>query len=609
MIKGTENITMGDLISRRVPFAVPMYQRAYAWECGEAEEVADFINDIRELYQKRVSASSSSMKHFFGGLVSIDKFAPNTATGKVLEVVDGQQRLATFVITFDLLVKALTKLSDMARDAGDSITENDAKSYATQTESEFVKYLEVVPGHGNVQRLRLRLSKADNNFFEKLVNVISATEERASHTRLKCARDKIRDELVNPILDDTVTPPGDKLQNLITLRLCLTDDCHVVHIVSDDPQEAYRLFAILNDRGKTLSDGDLLRSHTLQILEGHVLQQPQVEEYWDRILSDTQTSIDRFLRGYYASYVGRRPPQRDLYDSFRKEFFSQPLPLNAGDALKVEQRVKEMLSESITFSRLREGEWPYTTSSVTAWDQDRLNRLMAVLKHDLCLPLLLSVYHRWRNKEDEFSKLVNLLERFVFRYITIVKARPSRLADLYYNHARAIRNTSVSYSLKTLEADLKSIIVRDADDTLFAKSLGNLDYSESSQRKIIKHLLTTIEDHYDWLRRGAHGMPKPDKTKVWDMQPNTIEHVYPQNPTSPIANLEPVKHKIGNLSFWGSGSNAAASNKMFVDKKPMYAISTVELNRELAKLADWNRAELDKRQQDLIQKSLEIFKF
>lgn len=65
MIKGTENLAVGDLISRRVPFAVPIYQRAYAWE---AEEVGDFVSDIGDLFRLRLREQSTDKKeHFFGG--------------------------------------------------------------------------------------------------------------------------------------------------------------------------------------------------------------------------------------------------------------------------------------------------------------------------------------------------------------------------------------------------------------------------------------------------------------------------------------------------------------------------------------------------------------
>jgi uncharacterized protein with ParB-like and HNH nuclease domain len=80
MIKGTETLPIGDLISRRVPFVIPRYQRAYAWE---EDELNDFIADIQNLYNLRLNIAPEPMKHFFGGLVSVDLFAGNTAAGRI----------------------------------------------------------------------------------------------------------------------------------------------------------------------------------------------------------------------------------------------------------------------------------------------------------------------------------------------------------------------------------------------------------------------------------------------------------------------------------------------------------------------------------------------
>ncbi|MBW4513471.1 MAG: DUF262 domain-containing protein [Scytonematopsis contorta HA4267-MV1] len=111
MIKGTETLPIGDLISRRVPFVIPRYQRAYAWE---EDELNDFIADIQNLYNLRLETLLEPMKHFFGGLVSVDLFAGNTAAGRIYEVVDGQQRLATFIITIALVVKSMDDLAKHA---------------------------------------------------------------------------------------------------------------------------------------------------------------------------------------------------------------------------------------------------------------------------------------------------------------------------------------------------------------------------------------------------------------------------------------------------------------------------------------------------------------
>jgi hypothetical protein len=73
----------------------------------------------------------------------------------------------------------------------------------------------------------------------------------------------------NWILKDSILSTSKKLECLLQLQRCVTDDCYVIHTISTDRDESYKLFDVLNDRGKTLSDGDKLRSYTLELLENH----------------------------------------------------------------------------------------------------------------------------------------------------------------------------------------------------------------------------------------------------------------------------------------------------------------------------------------------------
>jgi uncharacterized protein with ParB-like and HNH nuclease domain len=602
---GTETLKIGDLISKRLPFVVPRYQRAYAWEAGEAEEVSDFISDVNGLLEARFMNKPKG--HFFGGLVSIEKPAPGTETGRLFEVVDGQQRLATFMITINLITKAFLKLSEAAKQSGASKIKNAAKAHAGIIENSFIKYTEV-EGDEARERLRLKLSKADNDYFERLMEGVSQQSPRDSHKRLQRAMDKIDSELIEPIINNTTASLNEKLQRLLALKACLTDDCFVIHIKSEDPKEAYRLFAILNDRGKPLSDGDLLRAYTLQLLEGNPRIQQQVESHWDSILKYTDNDIDRFLRYYYASCVGERAPKRDLFNSFKEKFFKAlPETLSASQARGLERLVNSIRLESNTFAKLNIGEWPYDNPTATDWDRNRFWRLMSILRHDLCLPLLLSAHSQWGAQEKKFVELINLLERFVFRYISIVKNRPSRLADKYYKNAVAIRKNSATYLLDSLAKDLRDLMDRDADVNQFTNQLAKLSYDDSTQRRIIRHFLTTLEDYYTWFNKGAKRKAKPDKSRSFDVMQNTIEHIYPQNPKTPTADLAPLVNDIGNLSFWGPDDNVEAGNKSFTDKKKLYISSSVRLNRELASLPDWNKAELEGRRKRLIEMALKIF--
>lgn len=613
MIQATENLRFGDLISRRVPFEVPRYQRSYAWD---EEEIKEFLQDITELYNARIPPSSSPMSHFFGGIVSVNRQVGGTTHGRIYDVVDGQQRLTTFMLTICAILDGLKSIANDAKTAGDDQISQAAQSYADTSKGDYLFYREVVD-YTTEERLRLNLSKADRNFFEQLIKNISDARtrrsfDRDSHRRLQNAWKQISQKLVRePILDSPDLTNREKIDRLLQLRSSMTEDCHIIHIVSDNHQEAYRLFSILNDRGKTLSDGDLLRSYTLENLENYPDRQEHIGEAWDKMLGRTEGQIDDFLRAYYPSHQGKRAPRKELATTYRSTFFDYPRTLEQGqeaEADTIRDRVLAMQRESEAFFDIVEGIWPYPVPSVTAWDVGRLHKLVKVLKHTICIPLLLSTYRRL--DEQGFTNLVNLLERFSFRYITIVGVHAGRLGDLYNKHAKSIRDNPTAYSLSGFRSELQTLQTASARESTFANALTDkLVYQTPSMRQIIRYFLSTLEDYYQWYAQGASGDPKPDRTRVFDLNTLTIEHIYPQHPApgTEKPSLEPYIHTVVNLSFWSASDNQAASNSPFSAKQPLYRNSSVALNRELAELTDWDEDALNSRRDRLIAMATAIF--
>ncbi|NJL06333.1 MAG: DUF262 domain-containing protein [Chloroflexaceae bacterium] len=168
MIQTTESIDFGRLITGHSPFSVPKYQRAYAWD---EDEVTEYLDDMERLYRDRVNSSENRMPHFFGGLVSVRRFASGTPHGYIHDVVDGQQRLATFMITICAILEGLKIIEQKATASGDAGATDDAKIEREKTETNYFFYLEGV-GRQTQKRLRLSLSKADNKYFEDLMRNI-----------------------------------------------------------------------------------------------------------------------------------------------------------------------------------------------------------------------------------------------------------------------------------------------------------------------------------------------------------------------------------------------------------------------------------------------------
>jgi hypothetical protein len=85
-----KRLDIGTLLHARLPFMVPKYQRAYAWE---QEEIEDFTEDLRRRWNNRETGAQPK-PHFFGGIVSIQLTDATNVIGRRFEVIDGQQRLA-----------------------------------------------------------------------------------------------------------------------------------------------------------------------------------------------------------------------------------------------------------------------------------------------------------------------------------------------------------------------------------------------------------------------------------------------------------------------------------------------------------------------------------
>ncbi len=586
------DLPFGDLFAQRPPFEVPKYQRSYAWE---EEELKDFIRDLDHTLAARQSGAPK--KHFFGGVVCLQHVAQN-ALGRKYEIIDGQQRLATFGLCFARLRHWNEVLGAECQVAGESDNANLAKARAERIRTNLLEFQDEVDGKP-VQQQRIVLSKGDKEFYAALISGTLPNPVRESHKLLLKANEAM-DEFIRRIVGAHKDNKR-KLAALDALAKAATEDCHVVHLVSQTKSEAYRLFEVLNDRGRSLSEGDLLRSTTLEWLEGATSLQDQAEKIWDEILAAKASHIDRFLRVYYASRIGKRAGHRSLFDDFLRDIFRSQAHAN------IIKTLKEIYSAYSIFNRLAEGDWPYDNSTVPLWDRNRLKLLLLVLKNELSLPLVLSASEM---TDKSFSSLVHMVEFIVFRHIHCCRQHPSKLDSVFLTQATEIRKKPNRYKTSALRSALKKIQDTYSTDAVFREGIrSELVYREKAGNTVIKYFLTTLDQFDSWYRGGATGAPTcKDKTAVFDLSQVEIEHIYPRKAASPDANMEPLKQHLGNLSFWGPNDNTKAANQTFQAKKKFYSASKVTLNQELSTLPKFEEQELEHRENDLIKRGLAIFR-
>src|SRR6267143_1703371 len=156
---GFEQLGIGSVLSRNT-LLVPLNQREYSWT---EREVNGLFQDIYK------AISENAPEYFLGSIVAIPR-KPG-----VLEVVDGQQRLATSAILLAAIRNALK-----GRKADELIVERIEGTFLTTLDAQ-----------ARVRVPRLRLNVTDGAFFEKRVleSDASTASQAKSHRLINEAVD------------------------------------------------------------------------------------------------------------------------------------------------------------------------------------------------------------------------------------------------------------------------------------------------------------------------------------------------------------------------------------------------------------------------------------
>lgn len=601
IIKEQRYSDVATLFGTNCAFHVPKYQRGYIWE---EDNIEDFLRDLDICVNRRVQKEPT--EHFFGSILTVET-PVSGAERRQYEIIDGQQRLATF----GLLVAILVKLCDRLKDKAKKQTTKKLIKHRVSKLKEYLS-LEDVVNRKPVLLKRLVLSEVDQAFYEALLEHGSADpQQRESHHRLLSAYQKIEQHVSSSLGNLT---PEEKVDRIGHFEEVLQNDCSFVHITTNRRQDAYRLFSVLNDRGMSLSAGDLLRAATLELLDSSMLakQQNAVAGLWDSILVDEPDDTDAFLSWYQTARTGSRPRSSLLFDDFFVAFFPSraEIPLSTTKANAVVKEVNQLRKGIDKLRLIHDGTWPFVgATSVTEWDKSRLRLLISELRHTNCMPLLLSAIELG---ESRFADVVHATERFIFRYKVVCNQHIGSATAIYNDHAKAILESPSSYRLRDLVGSYESLLLAKAEDTIFRENINLLTYSESTGNKALRYFLMTLDDYWRWVNEGANGKPKvKDKSRVFDPAQTTIDHLYPQNASGKdrLKALEPIKQNVMNLTLLGQDDNVAAGKKSWSAKRQLLAKTSSHMSRDAARMMRLTKAELKRRQRKIANAALKIFRF
>lgn len=548
-ISGAE-YPLAKIFSSDFDYAIPSYQRPYAWTEVQA---GDLFSDLYDFFVKEKDDT-----YFLGSIVLIkDEGKPNA------EVIDGQQRLTTLTI----LLAAL------------------ASYFSGDLRSDFENYLRE-PGRasqGLMPKPRLTLRERDRKFFADYVQNLKFKELIAldpAQLDNESQRNIRRNaELLLQKLD--VSFQG------ATERLCefgafLVQRCFLVAVSTPSQQAAFRVFSVLNSRGLDLLPTDIIKSDIIGNIKSPD-KQDDVTERWEEL--EVQTGRDGFaeLFGHIRMIFAKEKARRTLLEEFR------------------EQVIKKYESPETLMSTVVE---PFAEAYLIAKKCQYLSTTNAAAVNALL---------KWLNRIENSDWLPSAIKFLATQgknadYVLWFFRKLERLASFmhicgYDVNQRIERYASVLSELEgshSLEAPISAVDLGPEEKSEMLQVLDGDIYLMTARRR--NHLLLRLDA---FLGDGA---------ATYDNGLLTIEHVLPQtvDPASDWQALWPDEalrkrwvHRLANLVPLTQKRNSKAQNYDFDTKKSAYfggkhGVSSYVLTTQVLNAASWTPGIVAQRQTDLI---------
>lgn len=554
----TQDVTFLDLIGNGKKYRVPSFQRDYAWE---EEQWEDLWNDVQELL------ANPGTFHYMGALVV------EAVSDRDFQIIDGQQRLAT------LSVLALAVIQRLLTLTGDEQTQAANAERASELRKRFIG--EKDPA-SLLQSSKLFLNETDDCFYQDyLVQLRDPINPRGlpKSNRLlwhcfkwfgkRVADSALEGEALARLLSDTVA------RQLLFIQITVEDDI-----------SAYTVFETLNARGLALSSTDLLKNYLFSRV-GTPTDLQALQRRWRHMIGTVKHErFPDFLRYHLLCRFPQIRKQR-LFKTVREEV------KNAADVFALMNALEQRAD---LFAAMDDTAHEYWLERPTAKPYVRDLQLFGVLQH---MPLVFAAWERMGT--DDFTRVLKLLCVLSVRFTVIGGLNTNELEPVYHRVAKALLDGTVRTPAEVFQ-EIRAVYV---DDEKFIRDFSHKEMDTAGRRKkVVKYLLCELES-------DASSTPRD-----WETDTATIEHVLPENPSAQWDEaFHPDRQKdfiyrLGNLLLLESSINRACQNDRFGDKRLHYSRSNCVMTRNLGQteLAEWTPAILAQRQESMARRAAHVWR-
>lgn len=530
-----------DLDDKHAPrLQVPRIQRTYAWE---KKQLKDFITDL-----VRVSQDDDS-EHYFGAFCTMRKSGDDNTE----LIIDGQQRIATS----HLFLKYAQKI----------VVDSTLKDRINKIIS--------------VDNLKITLGRRDHETFKKIMRGVSVDDKKSLLNKAYCGvGELLKEHNNNKIVIDK-------------LVYTLLDRFRLVNI-SLQHNKFSNTFHLVNNRGKQLTQSELIKSHIFMDLETNsgitASDLDDLDERWTVMSKNILLQlpavkpVDVFIQHVLSIKYG--PINlTSIYEEFK-------------DDLKVENTNESRHYCETWLKNLFEWEGQYMflldppEQFSKPWKGGRLDakswlQRIKALKAVNIYPVLLAGYAKYYDTDQHgFYKLIDSCYRFHIRVITLGNLDVVEYTRFMQDIAHQIWINTLS-TIDDVIRELNTYVRKCEEHNKIRPISTAISYIGSTQAR---HCLLLIEEYNYGVEKIAnnptveHILPKKWQGSKWEAY---VRREYSDEPSDWISNL-------GNMTLLSGKLNSEVKRKMFREKFKTYN-SNYGITQELKKQKSWNTIDIEER--------------
>ncbi|MGL2589777.1 DUF262 domain-containing protein [Helicobacter pylori] len=560
----SNDLNLRDILKDELYYQIPIYQRPYQWTEENCEKLLDdlFFNyeDDRE------------SDYFCGSLVLI-LISEDSKKAKTYDIVDGQQRLSTFI----LLAKVLATLYS------ERLTE-ESKDYLQES---------LITKYGKKDRLNFNAmgfnSKKDFQYALTSFNDVPISNNKNNYLKNAiCLKNYLRKKEIEDI--------NDFIEWLYLKVVFIT-------IICPDADKALRIFNVLNARGLALNATDIFKGELLKHAKEH--EREEFVSRWNDLsqkCSDNDLKIETLFSWYltYLNPVTSKEKTEKRLVTWFKNLNKTPLEYLKGveDFYNAYGEVLEM--------------------------QDRYAYLLSYVASDYWRVILCtSLLHHYSDQDIEALK--KLLVKFYYQNWVAGRTN-SKIEQTCCNIINALKeNKSIENIASIVKKYLDNNNVTQhfkenlEDDHLYTKFYF-INGKTAKKNSWVKPVLILV--NYFMSDNANPAYIKMDD----DLH---VERILPENPDPSSQWVKDFSeeerglytHSLANLTLLGGTKNtkalSQALNQDFKEKKEIYMGKTIALDNkktfkvmtcydmtknDVCRYTEWMPKNLEKRKEELIKR-------